>query len=50
MAELWVMQSYLHSDLLAEVDLRAFDAWAAEPPSTSASSTPAAERRIPFIK
>jgi N12 class adenine-specific DNA methylase len=29
MAELWVMQSYLHPDLLAEVDLRAFDAWAA---------------------
>jgi len=29
MAELWVMQSYLHPDLLASVDLRAFDAWAA---------------------
>lgn len=29
MAELWVMQSYLHPDLLAEVELRAFDAWAA---------------------
>ncbi|MGH9243962.1 MAG: methyltransferase domain-containing protein [Acidimicrobiales bacterium] len=29
MAELWVMQSYLHPDLLAGVDLRAFDAWAA---------------------
>lgn len=29
MAELWVMQSYLHPDLLAEVDLRAFDSWAA---------------------
>ncbi|MBK5224111.1 MAG: DEAD/DEAH box helicase family protein [Acidimicrobiia bacterium] len=29
MAELWVMQSYLHPDLLADVDLRAFDAWAA---------------------
>jgi len=29
MAELWVMQSYLHPDLLASVDMRAFDAWAA---------------------
>ncbi|MEI2638996.1 MAG: hypothetical protein V9F03_08400 [Microthrixaceae bacterium] len=29
MSELWVMQSYLHLDLLASVDLRAFDAWAA---------------------
>jgi N12 class adenine-specific DNA methylase len=29
MAELWVMQSYLHPDLLAEVELRAFDSWAA---------------------
>jgi N12 class adenine-specific DNA methylase len=29
MAELWVMQSYLHPDLLASVDLRAFDSWAA---------------------
>lgn len=29
MSELWVMQSYLHPDLLASVDLRAFDAWAA---------------------
>lgn len=29
MAELWVMQSYLHPDLLEEVGLRAFDAWAA---------------------
>ena len=29
MAELWVMQSYLHPDLLESVDLRAFDAWAA---------------------
>jgi N12 class adenine-specific DNA methylase len=29
MAELWVMQSYLHPDLLTSVDLRAFDAWAA---------------------
>ena len=29
MAELWVMQSYLHPDLLVSVDLRAFDAWAA---------------------
>ncbi len=29
MAELWVMQCYLHPDLLASVDLRAFDAWAA---------------------
>jgi N12 class adenine-specific DNA methylase len=29
MAELWVMQSYLHPDLLGEVDLRVFDAWAA---------------------
>ena len=29
MAELWVMQRYLHPDLLASVDLRAFDAWAA---------------------
>lgn len=29
MAELWVMQSYLHPDLLADVELRAFDAWAA---------------------
>ncbi|MDZ7734559.1 MAG: DEAD/DEAH box helicase family protein [Acidimicrobiia bacterium] len=29
MAELWVMQSYLHPDLLAEVDLGAFDSWAA---------------------
>jgi len=29
MAELWVMQSYLHPDLLASVHLRAFDAWAA---------------------
>lgn len=29
MAELWVMQSYLHPDLLASVDLGAFDAWAA---------------------
>jgi N12 class adenine-specific DNA methylase len=29
MAELWVMQSYLHPDLLTEVDLRAFDSWAA---------------------
>ncbi|MGQ0823758.1 MAG: DEAD/DEAH box helicase family protein [Actinomycetota bacterium] len=29
MAELWVMQSYLHPDLLASVDIRAFDAWAA---------------------
>lgn len=29
MAELWVMQSYLHPDLLDDVDLRAFDAWAA---------------------
>lgn len=29
MAELWVMQSYLHPDLLAAVDLRAFDSWAA---------------------
>lgn len=29
MAELWVMQSYLHPDLLASVDLRAFNAWAA---------------------
>jgi N12 class adenine-specific DNA methylase/2-polyprenyl-3-methyl-5-hydroxy-6-metoxy-1,4-benzoquinol methylase len=29
MAELWVMQSYLHPDLLADVDLRAFDSWAA---------------------
>jgi hypothetical protein len=29
MAELWVMQSYLQPDLLASVDLRAFDAWAA---------------------
>lgn len=29
MAELWVMQSYLHPDLLDSVDLRAFDAWAA---------------------
>jgi N12 class adenine-specific DNA methylase len=29
MAELWVMQSYLHPDLLASVELRAFDAWAA---------------------
>ena len=29
MAELWVMQSYLHPDLLADVELRAFDSWAA---------------------
>ncbi len=29
MAELWVMQTYLHPDLLTQVDLRAFDAWAA---------------------
>lgn len=29
MAELWVMQSYLHPDLLDTVGLRAFDAWAA---------------------
>ncbi len=29
MAELWVMQSYLHPDLLNEVDLKAFDSWAA---------------------
>jgi len=29
MAELWVMQSYLHPDLLESVGLRAFDAWAA---------------------
>ena len=29
MAELWVMQRYLHPDLLVSVDLRAFDAWAA---------------------
>ncbi|WCO67971.1 DEAD/DEAH box helicase family protein [Iamia majanohamensis] len=29
MAELWVMQSYLHPDLLASVDMRAFDSWAA---------------------
>ncbi len=29
MSELWVMQSYLHPDLLAEVDLHAFDSWAA---------------------
>jgi N12 class adenine-specific DNA methylase len=29
MAELWVMQRYLHPDLLASVDLGAFDAWAA---------------------
>ena len=29
MAELWVMQSYLHPDLLRDLDLRAFDAWAA---------------------
>jgi len=29
MAELWVMQSYLHPDLLADVDLRTFDSWAA---------------------
>ena len=29
MAELWVMQSYLHPDLLDQVELRAFDAWAA---------------------
>jgi hypothetical protein len=29
MAELWVMQSYLHPALLADVDLRAFDSWAA---------------------
>ena len=29
MAELWVMQSYLHPDLLASTGMRAFDAWAA---------------------
>jgi hypothetical protein len=29
MAELWVMQSYLHPDLLESVGLRPFDAWAA---------------------
>ena len=29
MAELWVMQRYLHPDLLNSVGLRAFDAWAA---------------------
>ena len=29
MAELWVMQAYLHPDLLDAVGLRAFDAWAA---------------------
>lgn len=29
MAELWVMQSYLHPDLLKALNLNAFDAWAA---------------------
>ncbi|MEI2815868.1 MAG: DEAD/DEAH box helicase family protein [Microthrixaceae bacterium] len=29
MAELWVMQRYLHPDLLASVNLNAFDGWAA---------------------
>lgn len=29
MAELWVMQSYLHPDLLEQVEMRAFDGWAA---------------------
>ena len=44
MAELWVMQSHLHPDLLASVDLRAFDAWAANfaptPPWSSLPTAP----------
>src|SRR5690606_35528366 len=29
MAEMWVMQSYLQPDLLEQVEMRTFDAWAA---------------------